>query len=206
MRVKMSLFVVACVSSGFLIGLVGRLAGWTIPKGHLDGVILGILLVLLFAVGLDLGARGNAWGRVRSLGARLLAVPVVSAAGSLGGVAFVAAFAWGYPARQACALGSAFGWYSFSGPVLTALAGPEIGAVAFLSDVLRELTALAAIPIVARLVGTAEAVALGGATSMDTTLPVLARVRNGEATPLAFAHGLILALVVPVLLPFWFSF
>lgn len=202
---KISLFVIGCVASGFLIGLGGDVAGWMVPNGLLDRTILAILLVLVFVVGLDLGARGDAWRRIRSLGPRLLAVPVVSAAGSLGGVALVAGLVWGYPVRQACALGSAFGWYSLSGPVITALAGPDVGALAFLSDVLREVTALVMIPIVARFVGSAEAVALGGATSMDTTLPLLARVTDGEATPLAFAHGVILALAAPVLIPMWFS-
>jgi len=197
----MTLFVVGCVGLGFLTGLIAD-----IPVGALDAPILVVLLVLVFGVGLDLGARGDAWQRIRSLGARLLFLPVVSAVGSLVGVALMAAYVWGYPVRQACALGSAFGWYSLSGPFLTHLAGPEVGAVAFLSDVLRELTALVMIPLVARYVGSAEAVALGGATSMDTTLPLLAEATNGEATPLAFAHGVILALVVPVLIPFWFSF
>jgi len=203
---KISLFIIGCVASGFLAGLSGNLFGWEVPTRLLDLTILVILVVLVFAVGLDLGARGDAWGRIGSLGPRLLAIPVVSALGSLGGVASVAAFVWRYPVRQACALGSAFGWYSLSGPLLTALAGPEVGAVAFLSDVMRELTALVMIPLVARFVGSPEAVALGGATTMDTTLPVLARATDGEATPLAFAHGVVLAVVAPVLIPFWFSF
>jgi uncharacterized membrane protein YbjE (DUF340 family) len=203
---KMSLFVIGCVASGFILGLRGTASGWAVDAGLLDAAIFLILLVLVFAVGLELGARGDAWQRIRSLGTRLLALPVVSALGSLVGVATMAHIVWGYPLRQACALGSAFGWYSLSGPLMTALAGPEVGAVAFLADVLRELTALVMIPLVVRFVGSAEAVALGGATTMDTTLPILAQTTDGEATPLAFAHGAMLALVVPVLIPLWFSF
>ncbi len=196
----MTWYVLISVAAGVLVGmLLGE------PVEHVDTAIMAILFLLVFGVGLDLGARGDAWRRVTSLGPRLIAVPVVSALGSLTGVALAAAFMWDYPWRVACALGSAFGWYSLSGPLLTHLAGPDVGALAFLSDVLRELTALLAIPLVARRIGHAEAVALGGATSMDTTLPLLSEASNGTATPLAFAHGMVIGLFVPVLLPFWFS-
>ena len=196
----MTWYVLICVAAGVLAGIaLGE------PVEHVDTAIMAILFLLVFGVGLDLGSRGDAWRQVSSLGPRLIAVPVVSALGSLTGVALAAAFVWGYPWRVACALGSAFGWYSLSGPLLTHLAGPDVGALAFLSDVLRELTAFLVIPLVARHVGHAEAVALGGATSMDTTLPLLAEVSEGKATPLAFAHGLVIGLFVPVLLPLWFS-
>ena len=197
----MTFYVIVCIAAGFLVGLAH-----VVPTDHLDAAILTVLLMLVFGVGLDLGARGDSWRRVRALGSRLWAVPVVSAVGSLAGAAFTAGVIWGYPWREACAFGSAFGWYSLSGPVLSHLAGPEVGGVAFLSDVVRELTALVMIPTVARLLGPSEAVALGGATTMDTTLPILAQATDGDATALAFAHGVVLALIVPVLLPLWFSF
>lgn len=196
----MTWFVLLCVAFGVAVGLTGIL-----PTTHLDTAIMAILFLLVFGVGLDFGARGDAWKQVRSLGPRIIAVPLASAIGSITGVALVASLVWDYPWRIACALGSAFGWYSLSGPLLTHLAGPEIGALAFLSDVTRELTALALIPFVARYIGNAEAVALGGATSMDTTLPLLARASDGRATPLAFAHGFLIGLLVPVLIPLWFS-
>ena len=196
----MTWFVLLCVAIGVAVGLTGIL-----PTTHLDTVIMAILFLLVFAVGLDLGARGDAWKQVRSLGPRLIAVPFASAVGSITGVALMSTYVWDYPWRIACALGSAFGWYSLSGPLLTHLAGPDIGALAFLSDVMCEFAALVLIPYGARYSGNAEAVALGGATSMDTTLPLIARASDGRATPLAFAHGLLIGLLVPVLIPLWFS-
>jgi uncharacterized membrane protein YbjE (DUF340 family) len=195
-----TLFVVVCVCSGLAAGFLSHVF---IP--FLDDAILAVLVILVFGVGLDIGARGDAWTKVRSLGPKLLAIPVLSALGSLTGVALTASLVWGHTPRHALALGSAFGWYSLSGPLLTRLASPEIGAIAFLSDATRELTAFLFIPLVARRIGFSEAVALGGATSMDTTLPLISQSTGGEAAPLAFVHGMVLGLVVPILLPFWFS-
>jgi len=199
--VNVTVFVLLCVSSGVLVGLFGR---WVIPG--VDTAIVALLVVLVFGVGLDLGVRGDALSRVRSLGIRAIVIPVISCVGSLTGVALVASAVWGHPLRDAFALGSAFGWYSLSGPMLTHLGGAELGALGFLSDVLRELLAFLLIPVVAGRIGFAEAVALGGATSMDTTLPLIARTTNGEAAPLAFAHGMVVGLIAPVLIPFWFRF
>ena len=196
----MTAYIVSCVVAGFLVGLTG-----IIPTVGLDRAILVLLLVLVFGVGLDVGARGHGWDTIRALGPRLLAVPVASALGSMLAIAMVAGFAWGYPWREAFAFGSAFGWYTLSGPLMTHFAGAEAGALAFLSDVIRELTAVVCIPLVARFIGQAEAVALGGATTMDTTFPILAEATDGRATPLAFAHGMILALLAPLLIPLWFS-
>jgi uncharacterized membrane protein YbjE (DUF340 family) len=196
----MTWYVVLCVTAGIAVGLAD-----VVTVTYLDAAIMGLLFLLVFGVGLDIGARGDSWIRLRRLGPRLVAVPVASIIGSLCGVALVSSLVWGLPWRVSCALGSAFGWYSLSGPLLTHFAGPDIGAIAFLSDVIRELTALLMIPFVARNIGGPEAVALGGATSMDTTLPLISQVTEGSAAPLAFAHGMLVGLVVPVLIPFWFS-
>ncbi|HPU84417.1 MAG TPA: lysine exporter LysO family protein [Candidatus Latescibacteria bacterium] len=197
----MTVFVLLFVSAGVLVGLFG---GGAISG--LDTAIVVLLVVLVFGVGLDLGVRGDAISRVRSLGFQAISIPVISCVGSLTGVGLVASAVWGHPLRDAFALGSAFGWYSLSGPLLTHLGGPELGALGFLSDVLRELLAFLLIPVVAGRIGFAEAVALGGATSMDTTLPLIARMTDGEAAPLAFAHGMVVGLIAPVLIPFWFRF
>ena len=50
-------------------------------------------------------------------------------------------------------------------------------------------------------IGPEAAIALGGATSMDSTLPFLSRTYGGQATLRAIGVGFILSLAVPVMVP-----
>ena len=51
------------------------------------------------------------------------------------------------------------------------------------------------------LLAPAAALAPGGATTMDTTLPIIARTMGSEAALLAFASGATLTVLVPILVP-----
>ena len=44
-------------------------------------------------------------------------------------------------------MGAGLGWYSLSGALLTRLHSPELGALAFLSNVLREILAILLMPL-----------------------------------------------------------
>jgi uncharacterized membrane protein YbjE (DUF340 family) len=46
-----------------------------------------------------------------------------------------------------------------------------------------------------------EAITIGGATTMDTTLPVISKVTNNTIAMIAFIHGFILTLTIPVIIP-----
>ena len=107
----------------------------------------------------------------------------------------------GLPPNEAAAVGAGFGWYSLSGALLAQIYNAPTGALAFLSNVLRELMAVVAMPILATRLPPAAAMAPGGATTMDTTLPIIARSMGSEAALLAFASGAALTILVPVLVP-----
>jgi uncharacterized membrane protein YbjE (DUF340 family) len=77
----------------------------------------------------------------------------------------------------------------------------ELGALAFIANVLRELLAIICIPLAARYLGSLVAIAPGGATTMDTTLPLIAEATQNEATVAAFINGAILSALVPILIP-----
>ncbi len=131
---------------------------------------------------------------------RVLLLPVAIAAGSLAG-ALLAGVLLQMPLMQAGAVGAGFGWYSFSAVLLSKLHSPQLGALAFLANVLRELLAMVFTPYVARYVGKIAAVAPGGATTMDVTLPIVARSAGEDAAVLAFLSGAVLSLLVPLLVP-----
>lgn len=80
------------------------------------------------------------------------------------------------------ALSSGFGWYSLSGILLTDAFGPVLGSVGFFNDLAREIAAIMLIPLLINR-HRAAALGLGGATTMDFTLPVLQRSGGVSIVP-----------------------
>ncbi|SFL87275.1 lysine exporter LysO family protein [Marinobacter zhejiangensis] len=105
----------------------------------------------------------------------------------------------GLPWHDTLALVSGFGWYSLSGIVVGDALGPAWGGVAFLNDVLREIIALAIIPLLIPR-RPAMAIGYGGATAMDFTLPIIRSSGGLDCVPVAIASGFLLSFVSPVLM------
>jgi uncharacterized membrane protein YbjE (DUF340 family) len=66
---------------------------------------------------------------------------------------------------------------------------------------LRETLALLTIPVLCAAGRPEAAVGVGGATSMDVTLPLIERCAGPRLVPLALTHGVLLSLAVPFLVP-----
>ena len=92
------------------------------------------------------------------------------------------------PARQ-CPSPPASGGTRSQGCILTRLDSPGLGAVSFLSNMLRESMALILIPLLARTRFPLLAIGAGGATSMDVTLPLIEKNCGPAAVPLSIASG-----------------
>jgi len=182
-----------------LFSLVPSLRAPTAPLT--DILVQGSLAWLLLAVGLQLGAGGEMTAGIREAGAAVLPLALCVATGSIAG-----AVCAGYllPGRHSpgdlAALGAGFGWYSLSGIMLTELRGVELGTLAFLANLTREMIAVMAAPYLAGL-GPWAPVAAAGATAMDSTLPVIARVTHGRGVLLALGCGMLLSALVPLLVP-----
>ena len=96
------------------------------------------------------------------------------------------------------------GWYSLSGIVIGDALGPAWGGVAFLNDVIREIIALAIIPLLISQ-RPAMAIGYGGATAMDFTLPVIRSSGGLGCVPVAIASGFILSFLSPILMAVFLS-
>ena len=70
-----------------------------------------------------------------------------------------------------------------------------------MTNVSRETLSIILIPVVARYAGPFAAVAPGGATTMDVTLPLIVKFVGTDMALVAFFHGLVLSALVPVLVP-----
>jgi uncharacterized membrane protein YbjE (DUF340 family) len=171
-------------------------------SSNMDMLILVMLCLLLFVIGLDMSQNNGALRQVRRIGWKMLLLPVFIAVGSVLG-ALVAGILLGMNPAHAMAIGAGFGWYSLSGVMLTGLVGAQIGTMALLSNVFRELLAIMIMPLVVRYFGKLAAVAPGGATSMDTTLPIVVKYAGSEMSVIAFVSGFTLSVLVIVLVPFF---
>lgn len=195
----MSWLILMAVLSGLLCG---RFLFTAAQVAGLSQITPWALALLLFSIGFDLAVDRTVWQRFRGLGWRVLAVPLAGAIGSLLGVLVGGGLLRMHP-WEALSVGAGFGWYSLSGVLLSNLGFPALGAVAFLCNVLRELLAVVSMPWLAQRLGPYVAIAPGGATTMDTTLPILARYGTHESTLAAFINGALLSLAVPLLVPFF---
>lgn len=157
-----------------------------------------LLLLVLFGIGIELGSSDALGMRLLRISPRSLLLPVTSAVGTLLG-AGLAALLLGVRLPLGLGIGAGFGWYSLSSILLAELAGAEIAAIAFLTNVIRELIAIPLIPKLFRHNFGLAAITPGGATTMDTTLAVISRAANQEMTLLAFYHGVVLSTLSPIL-------
>lgn len=184
--------------------LLGELLGrWVLPValiGHLDTLTTAALCLMLAGIGVDLGSQKEAWYRLRSMGWRIMLVPFLVAAGSLGGAVLAGVFL-GMPLKEASAIGAGFGWYSLSGVLLSKIYSVEAGALAFLTNIMREVISFVLIPLLAVKIGRLAAVAPGGATTMDTTLPLIAKSTDADTAVIALINGTTLSAMVPLLVP-----
>ena len=176
------------------LDLLPRVTGW------LTRYTEELMLALIFLVGISLSGSREALLRVGRYGPRILAIPLaVTGASLLAGP--LCCLLTGVALGEGMAAVSGLGWASLSGVMVTQLAGAEAGAMAFLANLLRgELLAYCLIPVVARRLGPREVLGLGGATCMDTTLPVIMEYTDQETTLLAVTSGLVCSFLVPVLI------
>ena len=96
-----------------------------------------------------------------------------------------------------------FGYYSLSSIFIADLRGPELATIALLCNVMREIFTLLAAPLVARWCGPLAAVSIGGATTFDTTLPVITQAAGRPYAVVSIFHGCALDFSVPFLVTFF---
>lgn len=162
------------------------------------------LFILLFFVGIDIGHNKHIFKDLKKHGYFILIVPLGVLVGSLAG-GFLAGLIINMSTNLSLSISAGFGWYSLSGIMLTQLHSAEIGTIAFLTNVMREIIAILSIPLIAKYLNHYTAIAPAGATSMDTTLPIISRATSPEVVVIAFINGALLSTLVPILVPFLYG-
>lgn len=174
-------------------------------KDTLDLILMSALDVMIFIAGIEIGSNRGILKRICNLHSALLAlaIPLAVACGSICGALLLGHIA-GLSAYDSLLVGSGLGWYSFSSVVISAMYSTEIGTVAFLANMMREISGFFLIPLLVR-VHKFLALAPSGAATMDSGLPVVIKYTNLHVGMYSFINGLVLTLIVPVLISWLLS-
>lgn len=174
-------------------------------KDTLDLILMSALDVMIFIAGIEIGSNRGILKRICNVHSALLAlaVPLAVACGSICGALFLGHIA-GLSAYDSLLVGGGLGWYSFSSVVISAMYSTEIGTVAFLANMMREISGFFLIPLLVR-VHKFLALAPSGAATMDSGLPVVIKYTNLHVGMYSFINGLVLTLIVPVLISWLLS-
>lgn len=188
----------------FALGVVSSLAG--LVPGHVGArVSFYALCALMTCVGMGVGNDPETLKNFRSLNPRLVFLPAMTIAGTLAGTALVSLILTHRSLSDCLAVGSGFGYYSLSSIFITEYRGAELGTVALLANISRELLTLLTAPLLARWFGPLAPISAGGATTADTTLPVITRVSGQEFAVLSIFHGFVTDFSVPFLVTLFCS-
>lgn len=174
-------------------------------KDTLDLILMSALDVMIFIAGIEIGSNRGILKRICNLHSALLAlaIPLAVACGSICGALLLGHIA-GLSAYDSLLVGGGLGWYSFSSVVISAMYSTEIGTVAFLANMMREISGFFLIPLLVR-VHKFLALATSGAATMDSGLPVVIKYTNLHVGMYSFINGLVLTLIVPVLISWLLS-
>ena len=185
---KQNLIVIAFFAVGCLAGLLGEV------KIDTHQVSLCVLYALMFQVGLGMGSNKELKQLLGSLNLRMLLVPAAT--------------------TECLAVGSGFAYYSLSSILITQLkeasiglqAATELGTIALLTNIFREMTALFGAPFIRKYFGQLAPISAAGVNSMDVLLPAITRHSGKEMIPVAIFHGLLIDLSVPFFVSFFCKF
>jgi uncharacterized membrane protein YbjE (DUF340 family) len=189
----------------FVIGVVAGYSG-LVPAGvDPDGFSTYVLYLLMFMVGVGIGADKKALRTLAAFNFQVFLVPVFTITGTLLGVAAVSALLSSFSLSELLAVGSGFGYYSLSSVIISEMHSAELGVVALLSNVMREVITLLFAPLFVKFFGKLAPISTGGATSMDTTLPIISSTSGKEYALIALFHGILLTIMVPFLVTLFLS-
>ncbi|MGC8607301.1 MAG: lysine exporter LysO family protein [Vulcanisaeta sp.] len=194
---RLPLILLTILIIGWLLGYYVR---YKSINYYINYLITLELLILILVIGLDIGSSINT--SLLMQGYLGIIIAITSLLGSsISGL--ILHYLIKIPLTASLGISMGMGWYSLVGPLLSVKFGPAIGTLAFLTNFLREqLTYLLVPSIVVAGFRNVTLVSIGGATSMDDTLPIY-RLYMGETGGfIAFVNGFVITMILPELLPY----
>lgn len=187
----------------FLFGCLVGISALVEFDAHQASVYVLYLLMLL--LGINLGCSRDPKEFLALLNGRTLLVPLATVCGTLLFSALGGFILSQWSVFDCMAVGSGFSYYSISSILITEFKSAslgvqiatELGTIALLANIFREMTALICAPIFRRYFGYLAPISAAGIGSADISLPAIARYSGPEAIPMAILHGLLIEVSVP---------
>ena len=189
----------------FILGIACGVMHWLPDLNAVGNVSVWTLYALLFCVGMTVGNNTTLMKSFTRLDPRLMLLPLMTIVGTLTATAIVSLAMPHRNLTDCLAVGSGFGYYSLSSILITQYRGPELGTIALLANIIREVITLLGAPLMVRYFGPLAPISAGGATTMDTTLPIITRTSGHDFVILSLFHGFLVDFSVPFLVSFFCS-
>ena len=204
---KGSLIIVGCFLLGAFLGWLKVLPAWTVQSDLSSYVLYALML----QVGIGIGSDPKLRQILRSIRPRLLLVPLATITGTLLFSALISFLIERWSLSECLAVSSGFAYYSLSSILISQLKEPtlgvqlasELGTVALMANIFREMFTLLGAPLYVRHFGRLAPICAGGATTMDTTLPVITRYAGNDLVFVSILHGILVDFSVPFLVSFF---
>lgn len=198
---KGSLIILSFFATGLLLGIFR----WLPPQFLNYNISFYVLCALMFSVGISIGNDPNSFRQFRNLNPRLIFLPLMTIVGTWLGVITVSYFLKDRTVADCLAVGSGFGYYSLSSILITQCKGVELGTIALLANIMREVITLLFAPLMVKYFGNLAPICAGGATTMDTTFPIIVRTSGKDYAIVSIYQGFIIDFTVPFLVTFFCS-
>ena len=189
----------------FVLGIVCGIYHWLPDTVMQADVSYYVLCALMFFVGISVGCNTETLKSFRKLNPLLTLLPLMTIVGTLAGCSIATLLLPHRSLTDCLAVGSGFGYYSLSSIFITQYRGPELGMVALLANIVREVITLLGAPLMVRWFGPLSPISVGGATTMDTTLPIITRSSGEQFVILSLFHGFLVDFSVPWLVTLFCS-
>ena len=194
-----SLVIVGFFVAGIIVGVLHL-----IPQFEwFSNVSYITLCALIFLVGFMIGNDVEIFQKFHSLNRLYMLLPLMTIVGTLAGCAITTTLLPHRSLSDCLAVGSGMGYYSLSSVLITQSRGAELGTIALLANIVREIITLLGAPIMVRWFGKLAPISVGGATTMDTTLPILTNACGKDFVIVSIFHGFIVDFSVPFLVTFF---
>ena len=196
---KGSLVIVGFFVAGIVVGVLHLMPQFD----WLSNVSYITLCALIFLVGFMIGNDVEIFQKFRSLNRLYMLLPLMTIVGTLAGCAITTTLLPHRSLSDCLAVGSGMGYYSLSSVLITQSKGAELGTIALLANIVREVITLLGAPLMVKWFGKLAPISVGGATTMDTTLPILTNACGKDFVIVSIFHGFIVDVSVPFLVTFF---
>lgn len=195
---KGSLIILSFFALGVILGVTDSLPEFLLKTDF----SMYALYILMFLVGIGIGADRKSWKVIQTINIKIFLVPLGVMVGTAIGVTIVSLFLPNLTIREAMAVGAGYGYYSLSSIFITQMHGETLGVMALLSNIIREVATLLLTPLFVKYFGKLAGIMSGGATAMDTTLPIITRYSGKDYAIISLFSGIALTILVPVIITF----